>query len=447
MNQKYLTVLELNRKIKSLLESDLSMFSLIVKGEISNLVKHSSGHYYFKLKDESSLISCMMFSSNVAKLKFSLKDGDEVLLYGYLNCYEKNGTYQLYATNIEPYGLGKYLLELEKLKATLKSEGLFDLNKKPLPFLPKKVGIITSKTGAAVHDFVTSIHKRFPSSIYIFPCLVQGDEAPKSIIKAIDEALKYDLDVILIGRGGGSFDELKAYNDEALVRKVAMLDIPTVSAVGHTIDKTLIDYVVSKSAITPTDAGLSITPLYDDLIANIEINNSKAKRLMKINLESKRIRLLNLLNSEVLLNKKEVISIYKNKIQGLDSKIKEFIKQKYYLNKQNLIKVNSRLKPSILNITQRKTKIDHLDDQLKTLLNHLLINQRNKLNLLSSNINLLNPLLPLDKGYAIIKDNNNQTITDISKVSVDQIVNIQIKNTVLEAQIKDIKKENNHGKK
>ena len=279
--EKFLTVTGLNFYIKNIIEDDPKLTNIIVKGEISNLNKHYTGHYYFTLKDENSKIACMMFSSYVNRLKNDVKNGDEVLLYGYVSCFERNGTYQLYVKNIEPYGLGQYLLKLEALKKKLKEEGLFDKEKKTISRTPKSLGIITSKSGAAIKDLIHTITSRWKCDIYIFPCQVQGEEAHLSIVKRIKQADSYHLDTLILGRGGGSNDDLKCFNEEDVVRAVASCSTPIITAVGHEIDKTLVDYVSDFASITPTDAGEKATLNRIDILSYLSKINELTNRLNK----------------------------------------------------------------------------------------------------------------------------------------------------------------------
>ena len=279
----YLTVTKLNQYIKSIVESDFSLLNVVVIGEVSGLTKHYTGHFYFTLKDENSQIKCMMFSSYASKLTYSLENGMKVIIKGYVGVYDKGGTYQLYCRDVILYGEGEYLLKLEKLKKQLQEEGLFDKIRKPIPLIPNKIGLITASTGAAMRDYITTLRSRLNTEVYLFPCLVQGDGASKSIINAIKEALKYDVDLLVITRGGGSKEDLKVFNDEELIRFVSSFDLPLITAIGHKIDTTLIDYVSSYCAITPTDAAIHSIPTLDEINEKINsINN-----LIKIKVRNK----------------------------------------------------------------------------------------------------------------------------------------------------------------
>ena len=269
VTQTVLTVSDINRYVKKVLTNDENLKYLYVKGELSN-VKVSKGHLYFYLKDESSMISGVMFNNYVSKLSFIPKDGDEVTVIASIDVYPTRGTYNLMVYAMESIGEGKLLIELEKLKKKLASEGLFDESKKrDINIYPKAIGVITALNGAAVKDIVKNIKRRYPiADIYIFPSQVQGENAPKELLKAFLEAQKYDLDTLIIGRGGGASEDLSAFNDETLVRAIATSKMPVISAVGHEVDVTLVDFVADKRASTPTGAAE---------LATADINEIKRK--------------------------------------------------------------------------------------------------------------------------------------------------------------------------
>ena len=269
VSQTVLTVSDINRYVKKVLTNDENLKYLYVKGELSN-VKVSKGHLYFYLKDEESMISGVMFSNYVSKLSFIPKDGDEVTVIASIDVYPARGTYNLMVYAMESVGEGKLLIELEKLKKKLASEGLFDESKKrDINIYPKAIGVITALNGAAVKDIVKNIKRRYPiTDIYIFPSQVQGENAPKELLKAFLEAQKYDLDTLIIGRGGGASEDLSAFNDETLVRAIATSKMPVISAVGHEVDITLVDFVADKRASTPTGAAE---------LATADINEIKRK--------------------------------------------------------------------------------------------------------------------------------------------------------------------------
>ena len=250
------SVSDVNRYIKTVISQDENLKFITVKGELSNFKRGANNHLYFSLKDKDSLINCAMFSTYANKLIFEPKDGDEVLVMASVDVYTVRGSYQLIVYEMDSVGQGAMLLELEKLKRKLQKEGLFDESRKrDINIYPKAIGVITARNGAAIKDIVTNINRRFPlCHIYFFPSAVQGDDAPKELLQAFKKSQEYDLDTLIIGRGGGASEDLSAFNDETLVRAVAESKFPVIAAVGHEIDTTLIDYVADKRASTPTGA-------------------------------------------------------------------------------------------------------------------------------------------------------------------------------------------------
>ena len=250
------SVTEVNRYVKSVLTNDENLKFISVRGELSNFKQGANGHLYFSLKDKDSLINCAMFSTYAGKLLFEPKDGDEVVVLASIDVYPPRGSYQLIIYEMNTIGLGAMLIELEKLKKALAKEGLFDESRKrDINIYPNAIGVITAKNGAAIRDIVTNIKRRYPiCDIYVFPSSVQGDSAAKELLKAFNKSQEYDLDTLIIGRGGGASEDLSAFNDETLVRAVATSKMPVIAAVGHEIDTTLVDYVADKRASTPTGA-------------------------------------------------------------------------------------------------------------------------------------------------------------------------------------------------
>ena len=245
MDNKYLSISAITRYLKAKFDLDDNLKSVFLKGEISNFKAHTSGHLYFSLKDEGSKINAIMFSRNAAKINFKPVDGTKVLVSGRISVYEPTGNYQIYVDDMEEDGVGNLYVAYEKLKQDLEKEGLFKQeHKKIIPRFPKKVGVITASTGAAVRDIITTIERRFPiCEIILFPTLVQGENAKEDIVKNIKRAEDYDLDVLIVGRGGGSIEDLWAFNEEIVARAIYNCTIPTKSALGHEIDFTISDFV------------------------------------------------------------------------------------------------------------------------------------------------------------------------------------------------------------
>ena len=250
------TVTDVNRYIKSIITGDQNLKFIYVRGEISNFKPGANGHLYFSLKDKECLINVAMFNNYTKTLTFVPKNGDEVVILASADVYPARGSYQLLAYEMNQVGQGDILLELEKLKKQLQAEGLFEQSRKrPINIYPKAIGVITARNSAAIKDILFNIKRRYPiADIYVFYSAVQGDSAPKELLRAFEESQKYDLDTLIIGRGGGASEDLSAFNDETLVRAIANSKMPVIAAVGHEIDSTLVDYVADKRASTPTGA-------------------------------------------------------------------------------------------------------------------------------------------------------------------------------------------------
>ncbi|MBZ2173755.1 exodeoxyribonuclease VII large subunit [Schnuerera sp. xch1] len=400
MKSKPLKVSEVNQYIRRVLAGDWLLSNIKVEGEISNFKHHYSGHMYFSLKDDRGKIKCVMFKNYNEQAEFELKDGVKVLVTGYISIYEKEGNYQLYVKRIEESGDGELFAAFQKLKRKLEEEGLFDFsNKKELPFLPKKIGVVTSSTGAAIRDIITVIKRRYPiSDILIYPALVQGRQAPETIC----EGLRYlddieDIDVIITGRGGGSIEELFAFNNESVARTIYNMKKPVVSAVGHETDFTIADFIADLRAPTPSAAAEMVTPELEKLTMDL---NEKFNRLIK--------SLNHIINdSNIKLNYIYNNLSFHNPINQLKEKAQE---QDVLL--RNLIDL-------------MKTKIKSNKIKIDNILNGL---------------DYLNPISSLNRGYGIISDLDGNIITKVDDLSVNEELNILIKDGIIKVKVVNINK-------
>lgn len=400
MTNKPLKVSEVNQYIKRLLSSDWILSNLKVEGEISNFKYHYSGHIYFSLKDEKGKIKCVMFRSYAENLDINIQDGDKVIVTGYISVYEKEGNYQLYATNIEKSGLGELYIAFEKLKAKLESEGLFDpINKKQLPAFPRKIGIVTSSTGAAIRDIITVIKRRFPIvDILIYPALVQGVYAVNSICQGLNYLNgREDIDLIIVGRGGGSFEELFSFNDEKIARTIFSLEKPVVSAVGHETDFTIADFVADLRAPTPSAAAEMVTPERSKLLEQLEENLD---------------RLIMAMRSIVDNNK----------------------------SKMDLIFSELRYNSPINRVRDMMQQQDNLFKRLVLAINYTLRSKRDTLDNLYNSLSYLNPLYCLERGYGILMDSDGNIITSIDSLDKNEEFNIMLKDGIVKAKVVNINK-------
>ncbi len=308
------SVSDVNRYIKSVISQDENLKFISVRGELSNFKRGANGHLYFSLKDKDSLINCAMFSTYSSRLAFDPKDGDEVVVMASVDVYTARGSYQLIVYEMNSIGQGEMLLKLELLKKALAKEGLFDESRKrDINIYPNAIGVITAKNGAAVRDIVTNIRRRYPiCEIYVFPSAVQGESAPKELLDAFNKSQEYDLDTLIIGRGGGASEDLSAFNDEKLVRAIANSKMPVIAAVGHEIDTTLVDYVADKRASTPTGAAELAT-----------VDMREIQQMFQYSLDTMK---------EALLSR---VQDMKDDVSSLNEELNESIKDKLdYLNRE-----------------------------------------------------------------------------------------------------------------
>lgn len=314
------SVSELNGYIKTLFENDRALRAVNVRGEISNFTRHSSGHLYFSVKDSEGQIRAVMFRSSAARLAFMPENGMKVILHGTVSVYPRDGSYQLYVNSIQPDGIGALYLAFEQLKARLAEEGLFEeYHKKALPAIPKRVGVITSPTGAAVRDIINVTGRRFPlAEIFVYPALVQGAGAEADLVKAVDFFDKSGLcDVVIIGRGGGSIEDLWAFNSEKLARRIYDAEVPIISAVGHEVDFTICDFVSDFRAPTPSAAAEIAVPDSRTLALQLDGMLDRAASALGRALESKRDKLSKISDSDVFKSPVTMLDGAKNRLSEL----------------------------------------------------------------------------------------------------------------------------------
>ncbi|BDU82765.1 exodeoxyribonuclease VII large subunit [Clostridium perfringens] len=398
MKLKTLSVGEVNNYVKKLVENDFILKNLNVKGEISNLKFHSSGHIYFSLKDENSKVNCIMFKNNAVNLDFRLEEGMKVEIKARLGVYHKEGTYQLYCENIKKAGIGELFEEFHKLKKELSEEGIFDEKyKRALPKFPKRIGIITARTGAAVRDIINVIQRRNKSlDIILYPAKVQGENAADSII----EGIRYfnnekSVDVIILGRGGGSIEELWAFNNRDLAYEIFNSRIPTVSAVGHEVDFTISDFVSDMRAPTPSASGELVSPSLQEMIND-------------------------------LLNKKEFLH------RAIDRKFLNAKKDVDLLHKG--LKGNN---PKHI-IEKRIKEVNSLEEKLNFLGKRKIDKAKDELIALNSILQTLNPLNTLGRGYSVIMDKKDKVINKVSELKKNDMVKVIMKDGSVNIDIKII---------
>ena len=420
MDDKYLSVTALTRYIKYKIDNDIHLQEVYLRGEISNFKAHTRGHYYFTIKDETSRISAIMFSFNASKLKFLPEDGMKILVKGKISVFESTGNYQIYVEEMMEDGIGNLHIAFEQLKKKLEDEGLFDQkHKKPIPKIPMKVGIITASTGAAIKDILSTIKRRFPiCKTILFPCLVQGEFAKDDIVKKLDIADNYGLDVIILGRGGGSIEDLWPFNEEIVARKVFSCKTPIISGVGHQIDFTICDFVADVRAETPTGAAERAVPKLSDLL--LEINNFEIRCTNSIKriLDNNKLRLKKLKESYVLKNPLGMYEIKEQKLDNIIDKLNTIINTIIYTNKSKLEIIEG-------SIIFKDPEVLYSDKLKKT--NHLI-----------EKLEILNPLNALKRGYSIAKK-DDKCINSIKGLKKDDNINIIIKDGEVKARVMEVK--------
>lgn len=395
MRKKVFSVSEINGYIKSLLESDFILSDIFVEAEISNFKLHSSGHMYFTLKDDYASISAVMFKGVAMSLKFMPKNGMKVIVYGRVSIYEKTGQYQIYVDVMEPSGTGALFTAFTQLKDRLEKEGLFkEENKKKIPLFPKAITLITSPTGAVLQDMVRVIQRRNKTvKIYIYPVHVQGDLAPYEISTAINEVNKLNIcDTIILARGGGSIEDLWAFNEEIVARAIFESKIPIISAVGHETDFTIADFVADFRASTPSVAG--------------EISVQEVSELINI-VKTYSSLLENSINNKLLLKRTKLDYILKS----------------------------NTLQNPLIDIYNKQIYIDNLTDKLEKEMNHLLQTKKQSLEMKISLLHSLSPLNVLNRGYAVPYDKNYKVIKSVEQIKEKDSISILLKDGEIKAEI------------
>lgn len=418
----YQTIGEFTSYLKLMFDNSTKMRNVYLKGEISNFKRHPTGHLYFSLKDEKSKINAIMFARDTFNLKFNPTDGTKVLVHGRVSIYEQAGNYQIYVDEMEEDGIGNLYKKYEELKKKLELEGLFDQeHKKVIPFFPKRVGVITAKTGAAIRDIVTTIKRRCPiTEIIVFSSLVQGDGAKEDIVRNIHLAENYNIDTLIVGRGGGSIEDLWPFNEEIVARAIYECNIPIISAVGHETDFTIADFVADARAATPTAGAMIATPVLTDLIKHNDqlktrLNETILKKIKIFNLELDRFKNSYVLKNPMIMydNKNQKLIMYSDKLNGLINNI--------IINKKNKLNILHNNHIIINPLTLYNDKIKYLDKLNEKLL-------------------IINPLNTLKRGYSVLYKDNS-TINSIKKLKINDKIKIKLVDGLVDASIDKMEEE------
>lgn len=439
---EYLSVSTLTKYIKYKFDQDPHLQTVLLKGELSNFKKHSSDHLYFNVKDKDSVISAMMFKGNASKMTFEPKEGDEVLLEARVSVYERRGNYQIYVNKMELDGIGNLYQKLEQLKQKLSKEGLFNSNhKKVIPRFPKKIAILTASTGAAIRDIHTTIDSRYPLVEKIsISTLVQGTSAKDDIIEKIKYADSLGVDTIILGRGGGSIEDLWNFNEEEVVYTIYHCQTPTISAVGHETDFTLSDFVADVRAATPTQAAVIATPDQYDLMQQLKQHELTLTRYIKQSIEHRRKQLEHLSSYYKF---KQPTLLYDQQIQRLDDinkQLNQTIVSKLSNYRQDLTLKSQQIKPKNLkqSIDNNQININNLSKQLLKLTQNKLKDYNFELVKKVENLNNLSPTNTMLRGYSII-EKDDELVTSVKHVNTDDDIKINMKDGQLDAIIKKVR--------
>ncbi|RAR45279.1 exodeoxyribonuclease VII large subunit [Paenibacillus sp. MDMC362] len=448
---RVLSVKDLNRYIRMKMEGDSRLSDVWIRGEISNFTHHSSGHMYFTLKDEGSRIRAIMFATHNQRLPFIPKEGSRVIARGNVSVYERDGQYQFYAVQMQPDGIGSLYLAYEQLKSKLEEEGLFAAERKrPLPRYPKTIGVITSPTGAAVRDIMITIRRRYPQArAILYPVLVQGKGAAPSIVKAIrtmnDMA---EADVLIVGRGGGSLEELWAFNEEIVARAIYQSDIPVISAVGHETDFTIADFVADLRAATPTAAAELAVPSSAELRGQLVQRQRQLNQGLQQRLKRSRERLFSLQRSPVLVHPRRYMLQHAERLDMLSQRLQGNLKSRLSLVRQRqkslhqgLIRYNPRTQAEFA--ARRK---DQANRQLMNAMQSIMKSKVSQLQTEMRHLDALSPLKIMSRGYSLVYDEAEQKLVkSIEDVHLGDLVNVRVSDGQLQCQVWGMKEDEENG--
>lgn len=395
MNKKIYSISELSLLIKGIMDNHPVLSGLWVRGEITNFKHHNSGHFYFSLKDQQSNIRAVMFKSRTIKLKFKPRDGLDCLVRGYISLYPKETSLQFYVEEIIPAGIGLQSIALAELKEKLQKKGYFAVDrKKPLPHLPKGVGVVSSPVGAAIRDISRVIKRRYPGMpIILYPTLVQGESAAESVAEGIRVLNnRDDLDVIIVARGGGSSEDLYVFNSETVAEAVFNSTKPVVSAIGHEIDFTVTDLVADVRAATPSMAGELVVPVKAELMEMLSKQRNRLRHILNARLDKERMRVSYLAEMSILRRPERWLDKYREELSQKEERLSNYIENKLKAKQQALA-------------------------------------------LIAGKLNSLSPLATLARGYSVCKDEKGLVITDVNKVALQDKIKVQLYSGLLRCEV------------
>ena len=443
MSEEYVTVSALTKYIKYKFDKDPHLGRVYLTGEISNFRLRPT-HQYFSLKDENAIISATMFQSAFKKIQFRPEEGMKVLVIGKVSVFEKSGQYQINIEHMEPDGVGALYLAYEQLKKKLESEGLFSLPKKRIPQFPKKIAILTSESGAVIQDIQTTVARRFPIvQLVLYPTVVQGVHAVNSILKNLDLVEQEDYDVVIIGRGGGSIEDLWAFNEEPVVRRVAQLSIPVISSVGHETDTTLIDFVSDMRAATPTAAAEIATPVLMEIHQQLRNLQTRLEQALSRQLQIKRERMQALANASIFQNPERIYQVYQQRVDQLEMRLQQMMQQSVQQKRQQLVKHQHRLElgsPS-RRVQTEKQALQYLAKRLEQAQVQLMKDKKQQFQRVIQQLDLLSPLKIMNRGYGILQQEET-IIKSVDQLEVNQELTIQLVDGTVRSKVTSVEKGN-----
>lgn len=439
LRPRALTVSELNRQARHLLET--SFMQVWVEGELSSLSRPSSGHWYFSLKDQRAQVRCAMFRGFNQRIRQVPKEGDQVRIRGKVSLYENRGDFQIIVEHMEPAGLGALQQAFEALKARLQAEGLFAVErKKPIPDTPRHIGVVTSPTGAAIHDILTVLGRRCPGiPVTLYPTAVQGQAATTSIVGAIDRAVRHNqADVLIIGRGGGSLEDLWCFNEEAVARAIAACPIPTVSAVGHEVDVTIADFVADLRAPTPSAAAEKISPDQAAWLARLTETRQRLASAASRYLRQQEVRLDQL--AARLRDPRRQLQEKAQRLDDVELRFRQAISQRLGRERTHSDHLAQRLlahRPS-RRIGEQTQRVDQLGERLQASLSRQLEKRNQRLESAARTLNAVSPLATLGRGYAIVSSDNQTVVRDPATLSPGDRIRAKLAKGTVDATVSSV---------
>ena len=435
--QRVFTVSELTREVKALLEGRFPQ--LLVKGEVSNLKVPSSGHLYFTLKDADACLDAVLFRNEARRLKFSVQNGLSLLARGRITLYEPSGRYQLVCDAVEPLGAGALQIAFEQLKERLGKEGLFAPEKKrKLPFLPRRIAIVTSPSGAAVHDFLRVLHRRFPNlPVLVVPVRVQGEGAAQEIARGIRRAsAQPGVEVVVVARGGGSIEDLWAFNEEVVARALAACTVPTVSAVGHEVDFTIADYAADVRAPTPTAAGELLAREKEELVSDLAARRARLVRAFRSGAEKRRAQ-LDRCRARVA-DPRRLIGDRRLRINALEQELIDSLGAQLAARAAKLRRLRERVEQQHPRerVHRMHREVARLEEKLRALVVRALATRRHRFQGLAGTLDALSPLRVLARGYAVAFDERGHVVSSATQVQPGEGLRVRLHDGELYAQVK-----------